>query len=795
MPLDIKVAKEHGLTNTVCRSEDGEKFPIFTGLKDLGEFGTGLPLYFHFQKKCMGLLLFVSVLFFWTQLQTIVLQVFSTSVLNAGNEPGEWPGSAWIGVGARQRLNYTTKFSCVTAFASATVEDGPLDVTNIIIICLLYASLLAAAFLFAWLPFAQERLSEEIDNMTTSIDDFTVWIHGFPTTANFDERDLLEYLSSVDLEGRPNIIRITFAFDLGHVWRQLIAGMERIEQLSRFEDIVIDMNAVQSGELRSGSCCPSRLAVSRRAQAQQAISKLQQTSVDTKAEVCAKLKDLKVIGAFVTFETQSDAKRVSRVLQGAFWRCRFPKFHGVHLRARRAGNPSDIYWQNLGCSNAERVARRALSTLCSLILIIVSFTIISLLANYDFERVLYDGGGWLGSYQRNAWEALCVVIVNFLLYTCLGSLASFGRWSSFTRQQSASISQSTFPVVCNSVLVVIIAHWMADPSFSSGEVDWYATGSLVSELVTLVVSNAIISPLFFLVDLWHIMVRIPSRWMINPLTSSKTQAELNGLYLGPTFSLAGRFADSTKTVFMSFVLAPIIPLAPLFGFVGLALQHIVDRYFLFRLARRPEFYDKRVMTSTARIPAYLLALTPLSAFVLIRTPKHVTVEYFVSCSVDAVSMWRGVDHVLVSVGAIISVLLILIAASGSLLVAPRWILRRCCSRAQARTGQASPILDPALPTETRFQDVQGQFPGHYHKANPVYRILEESSNPALVSSETIEQVVGVPGGRKISEFLNDDTFLSDLFACLVGDVDNMRVMQTGVSNAMGGTLSLRPSSP
>ena len=190
------------------------------------------------------------------------------------------------------------------------------------------------------------------------------------------------------------------------------------------------------------------------------------------------------------------------------------------------------------------------------------------------------------------------------------------------------MSRSTIAGIGNSVIAVIISHWISDPVLA-GDMDWWAQDALVSEVAVLVLTNALVSPVLFLFPLWHMCVVVPSRWFTNIWTSRQSQAELDAKHLGPEFSIADRVADGIKTMFLSLVLAPILPLAPLCGSASLLLQHGLSRFFLLRLSRRPHWYDKRIMTSVSRLCSIALAPVPFISLLLLRTPHTMSVACLV----------------------------------------------------------------------------------------------------------------------------------------------------------------------
>jgi hypothetical protein len=412
----------------------------------------------------------------------------------------------------------------------------------------------------------------------------------------------------------------------------------------------------------------------------------------------------------------------------------------------------------------EQVLRRLLSAVIATVVILVSFVLVESLANANFTVVTVQSQS-VSQYQSTIIESFLVIVVNFVLYTILDHCVSFERRKSSTSQEASYMFYSALAAVCNSVIVVIIAHWIADKPVN-GLVDWYSDGGLISEVCFLMLSNMVVTPLLFLFDIWHICVTIPSRWFVNRWTTRRTQDELNHLYMGPQFSIATRVADLIKTVFLSFAFAPIIPLAPLCGCIGVSISYLADRYHLFRLARRPHFYHERIMTGTVHYTSYFLAPVPLIGLMLLRPPNRLSPAFFASCLADVVSLWNGWDHILVSLGAIVIVILISVVVAQALLLC----CSRCCRHCR-RSSTTDQDAEPMLAEEAVYWDVQWKFPVQYQEANPVYKMLHEDVNPACLSADEASGAVGARGGRKLAEFLGDKDFLDRLFTFLVSEAD------------------------
>lgn len=94
---------------------------------------------------------------------------------------------------------------------------------------------------------------------------------------------------------------------------------------------------------------------------------------------------------------------------------------------------------------------------------------------------------------------------------------------------------------------------------------------------------------------------------------ARSQPFLNWCYAPPDFDLAQRFAGSVKTLGLSVLYAPILPISPIIGFIGLAFSYITDRYLALRICQAPRDFDIEALEFVGDI----VSLLPLGQLLLI----------------------------------------------------------------------------------------------------------------------------------------------------------------------------------
>ena len=94
---------------------------------------------------------------------------------------------------------------------------------------------------------------------------------------------------------------------------------------------------------------------------------------------------------------------------------------------------------------------------------------------------------------------------------------------------------------------------------------------------------------------------------------ARSQPFLNWCYAPPDLDLAQRFAGSVKTLALSVLYAPVLPVSPVIGFVGLAFSYVTDRWLALRISQAPREFDIEALAYVADI----VSLLPLGQLLLV----------------------------------------------------------------------------------------------------------------------------------------------------------------------------------
>ena len=102
---------------------------------------------------------------------------------------------------------------------------------------------------------------------------------------------------------------------------------------------------------------------------------------------------------------------------------------------------------------------------------------------------------------------------------------------------------------------------------------------LLKQVYTVLFADVVTYPLFRVCDNFSGYAK---KFILAPMLG-KNQALMNSYFSGTEWSVAERYTDITKTMFLAFFYAPVYPASYIFCSMSLLLNFCVDRYCLFRL--------------------------------------------------------------------------------------------------------------------------------------------------------------------------------------------------------------------
>ena len=119
---------------------------------------------------------------------------------------------------------------------------------------------------------------------------------------------------------------------------------------------------------------------------------------------------------------------------------------------------------------------------------------------------------------------------------------------------------------------------------------------LVNDMLVLFLVNAIVTPIFWTINLKYyfkqFLIRRIEKEKVPDKSHYMTQKELNKLYELPDMNIAYKYAYIAKTMAMTLFYLPIFPMGFIISFIGLVLGYILELYNFTHLYKRPEMIDE-----------------------------------------------------------------------------------------------------------------------------------------------------------------------------------------------------------
>lgn len=676
-------------------------FGLFCWPSELAELGSGVVLYFHFLAFLAGFL-FIA---FLIQLPAVVEYV--------GKDNLEmWKLYNNVDDGRKD----ATMMDDIIIFTSPG-HLGPKmgDKPEVPFCYFLLVSALAAAIVAksAWQVWVDYTCDEEV----THPNDFAIMVEGFPATAT-NEEDIVNFFKQHAVRGsnETEVVKVV----IGWTADEYRAKMREFKQL-RVE--MSDLDPVADAEVMK--------------EAQQ--------------KMAAVGKDLQAVGdgtggsrlhssgvVVVSFRYQTDMRSCLdrwTGIWGSWFYCdwggccgmlpgpslpKLPTATGIgvwKLRVRRAPNPGDINWDDLGVSRRERWCKMAETNGCMLLVIVVSFGITFAMAT------IKEGtdNTWLGLLP-----AIGLMFANVLMVLSASHFGAKEFHNTVTGQTASQALKMTLGMIFNTGGVILL--------INRKDWQWYQKAGLVSDIFWLMGLTAVMQPLFQLFDMKYKIAGCTKRKQLtddrmktlregavwyntNGVTDAdkdkfvsfkqeylQTVAVFKRAFESSEMDMKKRYAYAVRNFVCCMLFCHIAPFISLVGIIGLAVQYWVDKYMITSWYKTPSIqWGKDQADMSLTFLRFTTLLMPLCMWFFLDPSykENKTLIWWMICSYAP------------AVGICILPLSTI-----------RWILcAPCRGRGSARIASSDSRED--------YYKAQYLWPREqkYHKSHGLYKFLGEAKNP------------------------------------------------------------------
>jgi len=549
--------------------------PLFTPLSQLGDFGIGVGLYF----SSLRAVAFITLIAGCINLPNMMY--FASEEYSKG-QPGVsifLRGSAicteqfWVPCPsctveqfevARSRIAGTTTITPdgelqTLVFALKNACDGATFQVGIINMASLGFILLAITLLSLF----QRRKQIAFDEQEQTAQDYSIEIYNPPGDATEPE-EWKEFFES-RFGGHLTCCTVTIDNDL------LVRALaERREVLFRIEEHLKEGSGLNTLSLseHAGNVEHNRHFLSRlKSRLSPDIPELvwRLSVLNARIQGLAQL-EYRATRVFCTFETEGAQRHIlSQMTVGSIAAMR-NNTHKVNpnllfrgelvLHVREAEEPSTIRWMDLDEKTRTKLKQVTVTTFISLVFILAVAVIVAILRQ-----------------KGAAYAALAISISNALFPTVAKALTNLEAHATETgKQSSLFVKIAIFRWVVTAIVITIITPFTS--TITNGNEHLLKTIYVIffADLVTTNVSQ-LLDP-----------VGNFKRHFLAP--RARSQERMNLLMGGTEYTIAERYTNMTKTLFLTFYYCAIFPSAFFFCAVTLSINFIVDKFSLMRTWRQ-----------------------------------------------------------------------------------------------------------------------------------------------------------------------------------------------------------------
>lgn len=547
---------------------DAKPFLLSCSLMELSELGSGFPLFFLFIKIiCLIMVLGIAII--------SIPCIIDNSLAEKGDD---WQSNkeSWI-------------------IKSSLGNQGDVDNIYPFWQCILNIVFMALIILFYHISkWYLSRRDYEMDIYNITSRDFTIHAYGLGEDTTAEEvKEFFEKYGRFD-NIPAKVVKVNMAYKI----KEYIDITRKYEETRNILNLYEHCKTEGLPMPKASGCCSSNEIDVKLLTEQLEDLKAKREKFEKDMPIGVG-RDLLVGQAFVTFETQSDARavemRYGKELSYRIWdsiikwfTCNKDTQNLVHrlknrrIFARISNEASDIFWENLEISTKDRFKNIIKTSIFTVFAVSISFAmVISMKYIGKVEKDAIennDNDGW-GLRLISIWPSIIIIIINFVLGRSTRYFSSFERPHTVTAYNASVSIKLTIAMFVNTALIPLIVN-------VNWKNSWFEPGGLVTEATYLLISNAFISPMIYLLSPTICLHKLRMKKVEKAVFIS--QSEANKMFENPPVDIAQRYANVGKTILLTFCYGPLVPSGFLLSFVGLILEYWVSKYLLLRRHSWPQ---------------------------------------------------------------------------------------------------------------------------------------------------------------------------------------------------------------
>lgn len=160
----------------------------------------------------------------------------------------------------------------------------------------------------------------------------------------------------------------------------------------------------------------------------------------------------------------------------------------------KAPEPEDIKWENLSFSACEKVVRKSVTYLITLMLLSVSFVLVYLLSSYEANNS--------SNTMLNFVVSFIISAINFAIGFLIRFVTVFEKDFTETGYQTSLAIKSIWAQLLNSIVVPIIVNYIIEKK------NVFGLNGLSTDIIYLSITNSFLPPLTKLIDPYYRYIKV-----------------------------------------------------------------------------------------------------------------------------------------------------------------------------------------------------------------------------------------------------------------------------------------------
>jgi len=571
-PADLKMAQNHGKAKKIYKarpeSEEaeyietcpccglpvhGERIPLNDNLKSIYHLGSGYALYFRMVKYSISLL----VIFFGLGIFNIITNAISHDCGPASDDP-------------QATLYCIEDYISIFSVANKRNNEYALQVSLV----LSFVTVVMIILFFHYIRYQIRKTKVEADDRTISPSDYTLKLIG--VSSDISNQDIKEWIESFATSDQPiKVEKVIRSYDI----------YDLIKLMKNREELIHEKEAAGADSASSFD------------------SKIEDLTQQINKYKDQKIKDAQTPVAFVILDTAHQTDFILKTANKSITKEQVKYFAKLvarnqtklgnrRIKIRRASEPSDVLWENLGVSRKERLKRKAFTTFCAILLILVSFALVITLSWAQEKFIKENGQASAVVKTFSIVSSILVMVINYLMGLAIRALAEHEKHGTYTSYFNGMATKLNAAQFVNAAFTTLVAKIIVTTNFNDHKseilqrANFYSAGGLMEGMFFVFITGALSTPISTFLDPWYYL-KIFQRYRASKTTKDLNQKQAHEIFEDPSVDMSYKYSLVVKSVLLASFYAPSLPIILVFAIFGLTFIYWVDKYIFLRRSALP----------------------------------------------------------------------------------------------------------------------------------------------------------------------------------------------------------------